>query len=172
MPDQSHSSSRGGSEGTSARHLAQPLDAVDRRIVDQLTEDGRMSMRTLAETLHISRANAYARVERLRESGVIRGFRADLDPVATGLGTSAYVTLNVRQADWREIREHLLSLPGVVHIALVGGEFDVVLLVRARDNADLGRLVLDEIQGLPGVVNTRTLLVFEEHSPRHALLSD
>lgn len=172
MPDQSHPSSRGGSEGTSARHLAQPLDAVDRRIVDQLTEDGRMSMRTLAETLHISRANAYARVERLRESGVIRGFRADLDPVATGLGTSAYVTLNVRQADWREIREHLLSLPGVVHIALVGGEFDVVLLVRARDNADLGRLVLDEIQGLPGVVNTRTLLVFEEHSPRPALLSD
>jgi len=172
VPDQSHPSSRGGSEGASARHLAQPLDAVDRRIVDQLTEDGRMSMRTLAETLHISRANAYARVERLRESGVIRGFRADLDPVATGLGTSAYVTLNVRQADWREIREHLLSLPGVVHIALVGGEFDVVLLVRARDNADLGRLVLDEIQGLPGVVNTRTLLVFEEHSPRPALLSD
>ena len=152
--------------------VAPALDEIDRQIVAALSQDGRLSIRALADQVHISRANAYARVERLRESGVIRGFRADLDPVATGLGTSAYVTLNVRQADWREIREHLLSLPGVVHIALVGGEFDVVLLVRARDNADLGRLVLDEIQGLPGVVNTRTLLVFEEHSPRHALLSD
>ena len=41
----------------------------------------------------------------------------------------------------------------------------MILLVRARDNADLRRLVLDEIQGMPGVLSTRTLLVFEEHSP-------
>ena len=84
-----------------------------------------MSMRTLAETLHISRANAYARVERLRRAGVIRGFRADIDPVAAGMGTSAYVTVNLRQAEWRGVREQLRALPGVVHIALVGGEFDV-----------------------------------------------
>lgn len=145
--------------------MASPLDDTDRRILDALTRDGRMSMRTLAETLHISRANAYARVERLQKSGVIRGFRADVDPVLSGLGTSAYVTLNVRQAAWRPIAERLQSLPGIAHIALVGGEFDVVLLVRARDNADLRRLVLDEIQGMDGVVSTRTLLVFEEPEP-------
>ena len=145
--------------------MAATLDAVDRRILDALTADGRMSMRALAEALHISRANAYTRVERLRALGVIRGFRADVDPVATGLGTSAYVTLNIRQADWRDIRERLRALPGIAHIGLVGGEFDVVLLVRARDNGDLRRLVLDEIQGMPGVLNTRTLLVFEEPAP-------
>jgi len=50
-------------------------------------------------------------------------------------------------------------------MALVGGEFDVILLVRTRDNADLRRLVLDEIQGIPGVVSTRTLLIFEELTP-------
>jgi DNA-binding Lrp family transcriptional regulator len=147
------------------RHVASPLDDTDHRILDALTRDGRMSMRTLAETLHISRANAYARVERLQSSGVIRGFRADVDPVLSGLGTSAYVTLNVQQAEWRRVSRLLQALPGVVHIALVGGEFDVVLLVRARDNADLRRLVLDEIQGMPGVVSTRTLLVFEEPVP-------
>ena len=142
--------------------MAVPLDATDRRILDALGQDGRMSMRALAEALHISRANAYTRVERLKESGVIRGFHAAVDPVASGLGTSAYVTLNVRQADWREIRERLCALSGVAHIGLVGGEFDVVLLVRARDNGDLRRLVLDEIQGMPGVLSTRTHLVFEE----------
>jgi DNA-binding Lrp family transcriptional regulator len=145
--------------------VAGPLDDIDRLTLDALTRDGRMSMRTLAETLHISRANAYARVDRLKRSGVIRGFRADVDPVLSGLGTSAYVTLNVRQAAWRQIAGKLQSLPGIVHIALVGGEFDVVLLVRARDNADLRRLVLDEIQGMEGVVSTRTLLVFEEPEP-------
>ena len=145
--------------------MASPLDDIDRKTLEALTRDGRMSMRTLAETLHISRANAYARVERLKRSGVIRGFRADIDPVLSGLGTSAYVTLNVRQAAWRQIAGRLQSLPGIAHIALVGGEFDVVLLVRARDNADLRRLVLDEIQGMDGVISTRTLLVFEEPVP-------
>jgi DNA-binding Lrp family transcriptional regulator len=145
--------------------VAEQLDATDRRILVSLTQDGRMSMRALAEALHISRANAYARVERLQQARVIRGFRADVDPVASGLTTSAYVTMNVRQAEWREIRSRLCSLPGVAHIGLVGGEFDVVLLVRARDNADLKRLVLDEIQGMPGVLSTRTHLVFEEPVP-------
>ena len=145
--------------------MANPLDDTDRRILDELAVDGRMSMRTLAERLHVSRANAYARVDRLQKSGVIRGFRADVDPVASGLTTTAYVTLNLRQADWRRIREQLQALPGIAHIGLVGGDFDVILLVRARDNEDLRRLVLDEIQGMEGVLTTRTLLVFEEHEP-------
>ena len=145
--------------------MASALDDIDRQILAELTRDGRMSMRTLAERLHISRANAYARVERLRAAQVIRGFRADIDPVAAGLGTSAYVTVNLRQAEWRVVEEQLRALPGVVHIALVGGEFDAILLVRAKDNADLGRLVLNVIQGMEGVVNTRTLLVFEESEP-------
>ena len=145
--------------------MATPLDDTDRRILDELAVDGRMSMRTLADRLHVSRANAYARVDRLQKSGVIRGFRADVDPVAAGLATTAYVTLNLRQADWRRIREQLQALPGIAHIGLVGGEFDVILLVRARDNEDLRRLVLDEIQGMEGVLTTRTLLVFEEHEP-------
>jgi DNA-binding Lrp family transcriptional regulator len=145
--------------------VASPLDDTDRRILEELSVDGRMSMRTLADRLHVSRANAYARVDRLQKSGVIRGFRADVNPVASGLATTAYVTLNLRQADWRRIREQLQALPGIAHIGLVGGEFDVILLVRARDNEDLRRLVLDEIQGMEGVLTTRTLLVFEEHEP-------
>ncbi|HZB30184.1 MAG TPA: Lrp/AsnC family transcriptional regulator [Streptosporangiaceae bacterium] len=147
------------------RQVAHPLDAIDQRIIEQLTQDGRMSIRTLAQTLHISRANAYARLERLRSSGVIRGFRADVDPAAAGLATSAYVTLNLRQAEWRHVRERLSALRGIAQIALVGGEFDVILLIRAHDNADLRRLILDEIHAIPGVINTRTLLVFEESEP-------
>ena len=67
--------------------MAAPLDDIDRRILVELSRDGRMSMRTLAELLHISRANAYARVQRLRDTDVIRGFRADVDHVAAGMGT-------------------------------------------------------------------------------------
>lgn len=142
-----------------------PIDRIDTQILDALERDGRLSMRQLAEEVHISRANAYARVERLTTSGVITGYTALVDPVGRGLGTSAYLTMNVRQPEWRAIHASLRALDGVEHIALVGGEFDVVMLVRARDNSDLRRLVLDEIQAIPGVLSTRTLLVFEESSP-------
>jgi DNA-binding Lrp family transcriptional regulator len=146
--------------------VADLIDETDRKILLELTRDGRMSVRRLAESLHISRANAYARLERLKAEGVIRGFRADVDPVLSGLGTTAYVTLTLRQHDWRKVRERLQDLDGVVHIGLVGGgEFDVILLVRARDNSDLRRIVLDEIQGMPGIQSTRTMLVFEESEP-------
>jgi DNA-binding Lrp family transcriptional regulator len=145
--------------------MASSLDATDRRIVEALVDDGRVSIRALAQTLHISRANAYARVERLLSSGVIRGFRAEIDPSALGLSTSAFITITLRQGEWRDVSSRLHAVPGIVHIALVGGEFDAIVLVRARDNADLRRIVLDEIHGIPGVLSTRTHLVFEESDP-------
>ncbi len=152
--------------------MARDLDATDEQILELLRENARISIRALAEQVHISRANAYARVNRLQADGVIRRFTVDVDPVARGLTTSAYVTVNLRQPDWNATRDLLLQLPGVEHVAVVGGEFDVILLVRARDNTDLRHLVLERIQGLPGVISTRTLLIFEEPTARRVITLD
>ena len=132
------------------------MDDVDRRIVAELQADGRMSVRTLAERVSISRANAYARLERLTSSTV------STDPSKLGLATSAYVTMSVRQSSWRDLRERVRQIPEVKHIALVGGEFDVILLVRAADNDALRMVVLEQLQGIPGVLSTRTSLIFED----------
>ena len=139
-----------------------PLDAVDRDILQILQADGRASVRTVAERVHVSRANAYARINRLIEDGVIRGFGARVDHERAGQGTSAYITLNIVQNSWRTVRERLRALPGASHIALVGGAFDVLLLVHTPDNRALRELVLTRLQAIPEVLNTRTLLVFEE----------
>jgi DNA-binding Lrp family transcriptional regulator len=139
-----------------------PLDTIDRRILDELRADGRLSMRALAERVSISRANAYTRVERLTRDGVITGFRAVVDPARTGLSTSAYVTLTVRQNSWRTLRAELETIPEVAHMALLGGEFDVILLIRAADNAALRTVVLERLQAIPGVLGTRTFLIFDD----------
>ncbi|MBK1789067.1 Lrp/AsnC family transcriptional regulator [Prauserella cavernicola] len=138
------------------------LDTVDTAILRELTQDGRIAVRALAERLNISRANAYNRLERLKKTGVITGFTAVIDPARAGLSTSAYVTLNVRQNSWRDLTEHLRSIPEVRHMALVGGEFDVMLLVRTTDNEHLRRVVLEQLQSIPGVLATRTLLIFDD----------
>jgi DNA-binding Lrp family transcriptional regulator len=86
------------------------LDDVDRRLLVQLMREGRASVRSLAERLHISRANAYARIQRLRDDGVLVGFRAVVDPERAGLGTSAYVSLAFVQNSWREVAARLKAL--------------------------------------------------------------
>lgn len=142
------------------------LDDVDRKIIGELTKDGRMSVTQVAENVHISRAHAYSRIARLTDDGVITKFTALVDPIRAGLTSSAYVTLKVSQHSWRELREQLRSIPEVHHIALVGGDFDVILLVRAVDNVDLRRVIFDQLQSMPGVLDTQTFLVFEDVDTR------
>jgi DNA-binding Lrp family transcriptional regulator len=142
------------------------LDEVDARIVAHLQQDGRASIAAVAQAANISRANAYARLARLVESRVITGFTAKVDPVRVGRGSSAYVTMRVDQAGWHELRDRLIAIPEVEHIALVGGDFDVLLLVRARDNEDLRRVVLEELQSIPSIRDTKTALIFEDHDTR------
>ena len=144
------------------------LDETDRRILAELQRDGRTSMSALAETVHISRANAYARVNRLVESGVISGFGARVDPVRAGWHSSAYVTLSIEQSSWQLVRDRLLEIPEVEHIALVGGDYDVILLVRAHDNGELRRVVLERLQAIPEVRTTKTALIFEDFDPVRA----
>ncbi|MEU8623858.1 Lrp/AsnC family transcriptional regulator [Streptomyces sp. NPDC048669] len=141
---------------------ARPLDSTDRAILRLLQTDGRASIRSVADRVHVSRANAYARINRLIDDGVIRGFSARVNHERAGQGASAYITLKIVQNSWRTVREQLQALPGATHIALVSGDFDVLLLVHTQDNQSLRDLVLTKIQSIPEVLSTRTLLVFEE----------
>jgi len=139
-----------------------PVDDVDRQILRELTVDGRLPMRELAERIHISRANAYTRVDRLKSLGVIERFTVQIDRGATGLGTSAYVALSIRQDSWQAVSDQLRDMQFVDHFSLLGGDFDVLVLLRTPDNEKLRQVVLEGLQSMDGVRSTRTWLVFEE----------
>jgi DNA-binding Lrp family transcriptional regulator len=143
------------------------MDDTDRLIVEALRADGRMSMRALADLVHISRASAYARVARLERDGVITGYAALVDPVRYGYALSAYVYLDIAQRSWKSVRGQLLSMPEVDHIALLSGEHDILLRVRARDAVSLRDVVLTRLQEIPEVRSTQTVLIFEELTPGH-----
>ena len=138
------------------------LDDIDRAILDELRRDARVSMTAIAETVHISRAGAHARIKRLTDLGVITGYTVRTDPVLLGHHASAYVMLSLEQPAWQEVQEQLQRIPEVEHMALVGGDFDVILLVRASDARDLHRIVLEDIQAISAVRSTRTTLIFED----------
>ncbi len=142
-----------------------PLDDTDRLIVEALRADGRLSMRALASRVHLSRANVYARVARLQRDGVITGYAALVDPVRYGYGLSAYVYLDIAQRSWKAVRRQLLNMPEVDHVALISGEHDILVRVRAHDAASLRDVVLTKLQEMPEIRATQTVLIFEELDP-------
>ena len=106
--------------------------------------------------------SACARASRAARSAASTGFTARVDPVRAGQRASAYVTVFSDQTQWQELREQLVAIEEVHHIAQLGGEFDIIILVRARSNRHLRQVLLDKIQTIPAVRSTRTHIVFED----------
>lgn len=132
-----------------------------------LVDEGRTSVNEVAVRAGISRATAYARYDRLMANGVIRGFRADIDPHAIGLDIAAMILINVEQGSWPTTRNKVSRLPGVEYVAMTSGEFDFVLLVRMPDIAALRDVVLYQLQGMPEVRSTHTIFILDEE--RHPI---
>lgn len=139
------------------------LDDIDRSILRELHADGRVSVNELATRANVSRATAYARLDRLRREGAITGFKAVVDPDVVGLGVAAIVLVNVKQRTWAESIAELGGLPGVERVLLTSGQFDFALLVRVADIADLRDVLLGRLQTMPHVTGSQTIFVLDEH---------
>ena len=138
------------------------LDAVDHRMIAALRADGRASVNELAARVNVSRATAYARLARLRQSGVIRRFTVDVDHRRLGLPIAALVLVSVVQHSWRGVGDRLRHLPGVEWLALSSGSFDYVLLVRAPDIDHLRDVILEDLQSIPEIQSSQTLVLLDE----------
>lgn len=140
------------------------LDATDLRILELLRSDGRMSVNALASEVGVSRANAYRRLDRMQDEGVIRGFTVQVDAASVGRPITAFVLITVQQQKWQKIKEVLTgpAVDGVEYVAATTGEFDFLALVRLPDMATLRDVVLEQLHSTPGVVSTRTVFALDE----------
>ena len=148
--------------GLRPQSAAGQLDPVDRRLLEVLAEDARVSVAALAERAGISRAAAYTRLDNLRESGVIEGFSVRVNPARVGLGITALVLVSGRQPAWRSLRRRLVSMPEVEYCAFTTGEYDALLLVRVPDVETLRDVVLERLQASEEIRATQTIFVLEE----------
>jgi len=145
------------------------IDAGDRRALERLTRDGRVTWAELAKALRLSAAAAAQRVRRLERAGVIRGYCALVDPEAVGQSLAAFlgVTLATHKQRGRFLKR-VASLDAVLECHHVTGEFDYLLKVRCAGTSELEALVNDELKGKGGVASSRTLIVLStaKESPR------
>jgi DNA-binding Lrp family transcriptional regulator len=138
-----------------------PVDRTDRAIIAELAADSRLSIRAIAERVHISRTAAHNRVQNLIATGVLKGFGAQVDRKSIGLDVTAIVIVKVGDAPWREVATALSELPYVESVLAVSGDIDFVLTVSAPDHEHLSEVIMRQIHGLPGVVSTRSHVVLD-----------
>ncbi|SHJ32357.1 DNA-binding transcriptional regulator, Lrp family [Nocardiopsis flavescens] len=135
------------------------LDRVDERIIAVLGADARMSFAEIGVRVGLSPSAVKRRVDRLVESGAVRGFTVVVDPRAVGWTTEAFIELYCRaRTSPGEIRTVLTRYPEITSACTVTGEADAIVQVRARDTRHLEE-VIERIGAEPFVVRTKSTLV-------------
>lgn len=140
--------------------MAYPLDEFDHSLLRALRANARISNLELAVMVPLSHSAISRRIRRLEETGVIRGYRALLDPMAMGEGVRAFAAVqrqpHVPAAD---VARALESIPGIVGCWIVSGDSDIMIEIAARDMADFSATMLDHVQNAPGVAATRSTFI-------------
>ena len=134
------------------------MEEADRRIIDLLREDGRMSYTDLGKAVGLSTSAVHQRVRRLEDRGTIRGYTARVDPAALGMPLTAFVSvapLDPRDPD--DIPDRLRDIPEIDACYSVAGDSNYLLQVRVGTPQNLEEL-LATVRAKGGV-STRTTIV-------------
>lgn len=135
------------------------LDAFDRRIIAVLSTEGRLPVTELARRVGLSKSPVQARLRRLEDSGVIRGYRALVDQVRLGRDHVAFV--EVRLDDTREralaaFNAAVLKVPEIEQCHMIASSYDYLLKVRTRSITAYRNVLAERISTLPHVASTST----------------
>ena len=132
------------------------LDEVDRKILELLEKDARMSLKDMAAKVYLSSTAVSSRIERLKKAGVIEGFHVQINPIALGYYTKAFINLEVEPDQKKEFYPYIQKCKNVVACNCVTGEYSMLIEVVFKHT-----MALDQFIGeLQRFGKTKTLIAF------------
>lgn len=147
------------------------IDAIDKRILRELSRDGRISNVALAERVNLSPSACLRRVQELERSGVIRGYRAVTDPQRMGRGFAAYVMVGLSshtKAAQEGFERAMASAPEVIECHNVAGSFEYLLRIECADLAEYKRFHTEVLGTQPHVIAITSYIVMESSKDERA----
>lgn len=141
------------------------LDSVDRDILFQLRQDGRLTNVELAKRVGLTPPPCLRRVKRLEETGVIAGYRAVLDPHSLGRGLEVLVDVEIYAQDrksFQEFEDTVASFEEVVEFRRMYGRPDYFIRVTVADHAAYEAFITEKLSGLPAVLRLESHLTMKE----------
>ena len=148
------------------------MDKIDREIIECLRDDARISFKDVGERVSLSANTVADRVRRLVAAGAILGFEARIDHAALGLHLQAYIDVKLKAGtNTHAFEEIVKTIPGVLEVALLTGNYDGLLRVACRDQAHLLSLI-DALRDRAGVQDTYSRVILHQtpvRAPLHAV---
>jgi DNA-binding Lrp family transcriptional regulator len=142
----------------------EPLDRIDATLVGLLQQNARWTNKELAARVGLAESSTLARVRRLEERGILRGYHAAVAPWALGIGLEAFIAIRLTRHA-RDIverfRDHCRTLPNVLAAYNIGGTDDFLVHVGVADAEALRELILTGISTRPEVAHIETHLLFD-----------
>ncbi len=140
------------------------LDQFDRKILDILAVDARISVTELARRIGLSKSPTQARLKRLEDHGIIQGYTALFDPIRLGRDHVAFVEVKLsdtREAALAAFNQAVIRVPEVEQCHLIAGAFDYLLKVRTAGMIGYRAVLAEKISTLPHVANTSTYVAMQ-----------
>lgn len=143
------------------------IDSLDKKILSILSKNARIPFKDVAAECGVSRAAIHQRVQHLIEGGVITGSGFDVNPKSLGYTTCTYVGITLERGNmYKSVVERLDHILEIVECHFTTGPYTMLVKLYARDNEQLMDLLNNQMQGIPGVVATETLISLEQSIKR------
>ena len=143
------------------------IDRLDKKILSILSKNARLPIKDVAAECNVSPAATHQRVQHLTEDGVITGSKFDVDPKSLGFSTCTYVGITLERGSmYKAVVEQLVHIPEIVECHFTTGPYTMLVKLYAKDNEQLMDLLNNQMQEIPGVVATETLISLEQSIKR------
>jgi Lrp/AsnC family leucine-responsive transcriptional regulator len=145
------------------------LDDKDLAILNIIQRDCKLTAKQIARKINSPITTVFAKIKRMEELGVIKAYRAILDPQKLNCGTTAFILASVtyeakddeRQFSQRGIAEEIAKFPEVQEVHIITGDWDLLIKVKAENVDKIGKFVVDKLRLVRGIEKTLTCMVFE-----------
>ena len=135
------------------------LDAYDRKILDILSKEGRISVTDLAPRVGLSKTPCMARMKKLQDNGIIIGYTAQIDQTKIGRNHVAFAEIKLhdtKEKALNDFNEAVRKIPEIEQCHMIAGSFDYLLKVRTKDIQSYRRFLGEQISTLPNIANSST----------------
>src|SRR3989304_7915291 len=149
--------------------MSAKLDEKDLTILALIQENSQLTAKQIAKRVNAPITTVFAKIKRMEEQGVIRGYRAILAPEKLNVGTAAFILASVSYrakgdgapVSQRDVAEEIAKFPEVQEVHIITGDWDLLVKLRAGSVGALGKFVVDKLRLISGLEKTLTCMVFE-----------
>ena len=142
------------------------MDDVDFAILEHLSHNSRMHSTEIANSLGLATSTVHKRIEKMRESGVIKEFTITIDPVVVGLNITTYIGINIDHSKMINIINKLKGIHDILEINELLEPYDLLIKVRTFDIHSLKENVLHVLNNLDGVRDSSSILTTKCHKEK------